>query len=82
MRKRDHLFNKYKQHRRPADRQAHLESKQLVNKILKDAHNIYIEEIHVLGITNPIDHNDSNTNPEADSVPHTNTFATKNCTLS
>ena len=41
----------------------------------KDAHNRYIEEI--LGITNPIDHNDSNTNPKADSDPHTNTFATK-----
>ena len=57
MRKRDHLFNKYKQYRRPADRQVLLESKHMVNKILKDAHNRYIEEI--LGITNPIDHNDS-----------------------
>ena len=77
MRKRDHLFNKYKQYRRPADRQVHLESKHLVNKMLKDAHNRYIEEI--LGITN---HNDSNTNPKADSDPHTNTFATKKlCSL-
>ena len=75
MRKRDHLFNKNKQYRRPADRQAHLESKHLANKMLKYAHNRYIEEI--LGITNPIDHNVSNTNPKADTDPHTNTFATK-----
>ena len=75
MRKRDHLFNKYKQYRRPADRQAHPESKHLVNKMLKDAHNRYIEEI--LGLTIPIDRNDSNTNHKADSDPHTNTFATK-----
>ena len=39
------------------------------------AHNRYIEEI--LGITNPIDHNDSNTNPKVDTDTHTNTFATK-----
>ena len=52
MRKRDHLFNKYKQYRRPADRHALLESKHLVNKMLEDAHNRYIEEI--LGITNTI----------------------------
>ena len=74
--KRDHLFKKYKQNRRPVDRKAHLKSKHLVNKMLKDAHNRYIEEI--LGITNPINHNDSNINPKTDTIPHTNTFATKN----
>ena len=46
------FVQKNKQYRRPADRQALLESKHLVNKMLKDAHNRYIEEI--LGITNPI----------------------------
>ena len=33
MRKPDSLYDKYKKHRRPADRQAHLEFKHLVNKI-------------------------------------------------
>ena len=80
MRKRDHLIKKYKQYRHPEDRKAHLESKHLFTKMLKDAHNRYIEEI--LDITNPIGHNDSNTNPKADTDPHTNTFTLKNCTLS
>ena len=31
----------------------------------------------ILGITNPIDHTDSNPNPKADTDPHTNTFASK-----
>ena len=53
-----------------------LQTDKLIIKMLKDAHNRYIEEI--LDITDPIDHNDSNTNPKAYTDPHTNTFATKN----
>ena len=68
------MFNKYKQYRRPADRQAILESNHLVNKKLKKAHKRYIEEI--LDITNYIDPNDSNNNPQVDTDLHTNTFAT------
>ena len=75
MRKRDSLYDKYKKYRRPADRHAHLELKHSVNKKLKEAHNIYIEEI--LGITNSVDPNDSNANSQTDTDPHKNTFATK-----
>ena len=75
MRKRDSLYDKYKKHRRPTDRQAHIEYKHLVNKKLKDAHNRYLEEI--LGITNSSDPDDSSTKPQADIDPHMNTLATK-----
>lgn len=75
MRKRDSLYDQYKKYRRPADRHAHLESKHLVNKKLKEAHNRYIEEI--LGITNSVDSSDSNASPQTDTDPHKNTFATK-----
>ena len=68
MRKRDHLFNKYKQYIRTADRQAHIEYKHLVNKKLKDAHNRCIEEI--LGITNS---NDSKVSEYDQEIPQSHT---------
>ena len=68
MRKSDHLFNKYKQYIRTADRQTHIESKHSVNKKLKDAHNRYIEEI--LGITSS---NDSKVSEYDQEIPQSHT---------
>ena len=74
MRKRESLYDKYKKHRRPADRHAHLEYKQLANRKLKEAHNRYIEEI--LGITNSAEPNDSNSEPQTATDPQVNSLAT------
>ena len=73
MHKRDSLYDKYKKHRRPTDRQAHIEFKHLVNQNLS-----YIHVGDTLGITNPIYLSDSNANFHTVSDSNTNALATKN----
>ena len=71
--KRDSLYDKYKGLRRPTDRCAFLEAKQLVKQKLKQAHDRYIEEI--LGLTNSLEQPEPNcqSSPE----PHKSTLAPK-----
>ena len=75
MRKRDSLYDKDKKHRRPADRQVHLEFNIWSIKKLKEAYSRYINDL--LGIRTPIDPNDSNANYQTLTDSNTNNLATK-----
>ena len=62
IRKRDSLFDKYKKHRRPKDRQEFLTKKHHVSHQIKQAHNSYLDGI--IGLCDATDLDDTTRSPD------------------
>ena len=73
IRKRDSLYDKYKKYRRPTDRYAFVEARQLAKQNSSRPLNRYIEEI--LSLTNSSERSKSNGQPSPDI--HKSTYASK-----